>query len=115
MQKGLRHLKSVNMNTCGANAGEIYRGSVVAVLIVVFISDEICKVFLKSKSVNCQCSHLVSANNSPCFSFLFIAGSICLSFTSLGEVKPKWHLNAVLLWAEEACHSPSFSDERSTF
>ena len=41
--EGVRQLVPTNTNTCGVNAGEIYRGPAAAVLAVgFFFSDDIC-------------------------------------------------------------------------
>ena len=48
-REGLRWLASVNVNTCGAKAGKICRGSVAALLIISFFSGKIW-VYLQSRS-----------------------------------------------------------------
>lgn len=67
--------------------------------------------------MNYKCLHCASANNSPCFSFLFLVGSICLSFRSQGGVKMKWVLYTVPQKAGEVSHSLScsFPNEGNSF
>lgn len=55
--------------------------------------------------MNNDCCHCVFANNSLCFSSLFLAGSTHLSFAGLGGVKRKRNLHAVSQEAVETGHS----------
>ena len=67
-------------------------------------------------SVNCDQFCCASANNTLCFSSLFQAGSICLSFANLFEVKPDWDLVRCSVRVGKPSRSPhsSFSGKRSS-
>ena len=79
-REGLRWLVSVNTNTCGAKAGEIPRGSLATVLVLV-------SSVAKSSGFVCRASHkslqtMIVIGNS-CFSSLFL--SLCVSALPVNE------------------------------
>lgn len=75
----LRWLVSANMNSCGANAGEIGRGVSVPFLRWQYV------LALSSENVTAIHTHsdCVAATGSPRLSSFFLAPSIRLSFASL--------------------------------
>lgn len=82
----LRQLVSVIANTCGEKAGEITEGPRQLCWLLASSMAESAEFITEAVSVNCDQSCCMSANNTLCFSSLFQAGSICLSFANLCEV-----------------------------
>ena len=99
------------MNTCGAQAGEMCTGSVASVQTFGFISDKTCSFSAQWVSGNNDCCCCVFANNSLCFSSLFLAGSTHLNIAGLGGVTLKRNLCAVSQETGEAGHSTLFGQE----
>lgn len=63
-----------------------------------------------------NCSHSLS-NSSLCFSSLFLASSVCLSFASLSGMKLKWEIYTAPWeagWTDQSSH-PSFLGDRKSF
>ena len=67
--------------------------------------------------VNCDQFCRMATVGIPCFSFLFLVVSVCLSFASLGQVKLKQYLCVVPQKAREAGYSScsSFPIKENSF
>lgn len=84
----LRWLALANINACGPNIGDVWMGSIEAVLAGRCQWQKLLCLSAEQISVNYQHSLCVSAN-SVCFAPLFLAVTTLLSFASLGGMKPK--------------------------
>ena len=104
-------------NTCGEKAGEITGGPWQLCWLLASSMAKSAEFVTEAVSVNCDQFCCTSANNTLCFSSLFQAGSICLSFAGLGRLKLKLDFGVMTLEAIEAgcsCVS-SFPGERKFF
>lgn len=81
-----------------------------------FLVGQLLYLSAEQVSVNHNSSRCMSANNSLCFAFFFLASSIQLSFAGLGGVKQKGDLRTLPGEAGEVDCSPrsSFSGERNS-
>ena len=104
-------------NTCVAKASETCRG-------LWQICWPLVSLWMKSARFVCRAGHhpprsllVWGCYWRPLLSSLFLAVSMCLSFASLGGVKPKLDFYEVSQKAREVGHSPcpSFSGEGNSF
>lgn len=82
------------MPVTAGKAGESCRGSLVAVLALVFPWRHLLSLSAEHFIVTHNCSLMAVIGNS-CISSLFLVTSVCLSFAGLGAVKMKQGLHVV--------------------